>query len=72
MPIRVKKVMAYEVNGQLIPQKDVAEREVRKLVLQEIFEEEAKHHRDFMEMPDVLAHKWGEVNRRVAEAFAGT
>lgn len=70
MTVRVKKVMAYEVNGHLIPQKDVAEREVRKLVLQEIFDEEKT--RDQSEMPEVLAHKWNDIIRRVNEAFAGT
>ena len=64
--------MAYEVNGQLIPQKDVAEREVRKLVLQEVFRQEMEPGRDIAEMPEVLAHRWGEINRMVNEAFAGT
>lgn len=72
MAIQVKKVIAYEVNGQLIPQKEVAEILVRKLVLEEIFAEELKHNRTFVEVPEVIANKWGEINRRVAAAFAGT
>lgn len=72
MAIQVKKVIAYEVNGQLIPQKEIAEILVRKLVLEEIFAEELKHNRSFVEVPEVIANKWGEINRRVAAAFAGT
>lgn len=71
-PIKVIKVIAFEVNGQLIPQKDVAEREVRKLVLQELIASEMKHGRDMAELPEVLAHRWNEINRKVTEAFAGT
>lgn len=70
--VKVSKVAVWNVNGTLIEDVKEATKETRKLVIEELVNEQKKHFGIDDNVPEWVADNWERIESRVERAMAGT
>lgn len=71
--VKVSKIAVWNVNGVLIEDVKAATSETRRLVIQELIEEQSQQFdQPLNDVPFWTADNWERIEARVARAMAGT